>query len=234
MKGLLLTEFDANMQECTLAKRLQNIENAIQKKEKELLSLNIDILKIEAVSKEAKKHKEELLKLLGIKIKLEKLIRLEIQRLKVDRMCCMRLCVIERYILPRMWAYPLEISLDEDSEHDFSGRNIQINLKSQKESSTKDFFISIAVSARYISKVDKIVFDCFAELMIRQGEKYYYRNDFGLEANEREKEKINYYNNLSDSEHVYETEDMVFEIENLRELDHIFQKFDSWFGSGMD
>ena len=131
-----------------------------------------------------------------------------------ERVAVMRLIVIERYILSNIWQYPLDYQYPKD-ERLYVPTNMTFSVKNKDS----EFFISLAVpTSSFYNNDGKIEWHYYAELMIRSNNTYYNRKDFGLSADEYDSDE----------------KDSVFRIYGLNELQKIFQKFDTWYGTTLD
>ena len=147
-----------------------------------------------------------------------KLIEIKRSIIKDDtskKICLTRLAVIERFILNRIWEYPLEYEYRTENINDIHF-NIILIIKPQIGEINPNIFISLAVPITCVQMSPKIEFLYFAEFMFKRDERYYNREDFGLE-------KYDDHDN-----------DQVFRIKNIEELYMVLQKIDSWYGSGLD
>lgn len=207
---LLMLEIDKNEKNIKVRENeIINIKSMISKMPKG------NTVKTKILAKEHKIGAEKHISLCLENIKLTKLVLEEDIK---TRVCLTRLAVIEKYILSRIWAYLLEYEYRTKSINDIRC-NIVLTVKPQRGNLEHEFYISLAMPRDRVSISPKVEFFCFAELMIEQNKKYYGRRDFGLLP------------------FVGENEDddlQVFSINNLKELDNIFQKIDSWYGSGLD
>ncbi len=154
-----------------------------------------------------------------------------INTLNTNRIILTKLLVIERYISNHIRDYPIEYEQwDEDDVNDmYTGYYTRCNITMTIKNENSNHTISIAVPMDifYLHNTE-VKWWAFAELMIsdtRNNEPHYYcRKDFGL---------VGRFTN--DAEEENDDEDyQVFRIYNLKELSIIFQKFDSWYGSGLD
>lgn len=201
--------------------KIENQEILIKGYENEILKLKCLISKTHTCNnnkektliKERNNQAEESISLHSKLIKLTKSMIEEDIRTKV---CLTKLAVIEKHISSRISEYPLEYEYETETIKNVRC-NIVLRIKPQIGKLENEFYISLAVPTDCVRILPKIEFYCFAELYIKQNGKYYTRKDFGLEVMDRD-----------------DHEDQVFRIKNIQELNQIFQKFDSWYGSGLD
>lgn len=147
--------------------------------------------------------------------------------LKNARICVMRLTVIERYIMSNIWQYPLEYIPPvfekfptSDYKKGFTFPRIPTNISlSVKIHDKIPFSISVAVpSDCFETEGDNVQWYFFAEVMIKRGDDYYNRKDFGLSQNEDQSDY----------------QDEVFSISGFKEFQIILQRFDTWYGTTLD
>ena len=125
------------------------------------------------------------------------------------RICLTRLAVIESFILYKVLDYHFEYEYKTKSINDLQ-LNIVLTIK-------PNINISVSVPITCVQMLPKIEFLYFAEFMFKRDETYCNREDFGLEKY------------VDDNDN-----DQMFRIKNIKELDIILQKIDSWYGYDLD
>ncbi len=140
-------------------------------------------------------------------------------QMRKNKLVLERLSVINRYIdeIIKKEQYPIRYQLRCIKDYDCDFCNIiEVGLINSPGS----HYIGITVE-NLLTIDENIKWSAFAEMMIstkRDGEEYFYkRSDFGLSKD------------VDDNDY-----NIDFRIYNLKELHVILQKFDSWYGSGLD